>query len=575
MKILLILSLIPITQKKKIKKIILANLILVFLEILSVSLILPFLIFLTNKKELLFQFQFLNNFSQTELVISSIIVLALIYTKKNIYSFFVLKYNAKFIYYTTRELSNFLFNSYLKKPYGYFSNINSSIAIRNVIQDVNTYSGSILFPLIIIISEILIFIILSSFLIIFNTLIFLSVFISVLFFLLIIYLLIKKKLKKWGDISHTFYAKKIFNTKQGIEGIKEIILNNSSNYFFSIFKNDNNILIRSDIKKTVYLNFPKLMLEIFMVYTFVVVIFILNLLQYSFEDILITLGFFTATAFRIMPSFLRISSNLNAIKFNLPTLDNLKKEIYLCEKSNSDISKNNFQFDYYKFNSLNFVNVEYKYKNIDSYIFKNLNFKFCKGDKIGIFGSSGAGKSTFLDLFTGLTQPNEGSIETDSGVSIFKNTRLWQSLIGYVPQKPYILDGTIKQNIIFNNEEDVVNDDIIYELLRILDLNDFVLSLPNKLNQHIAEQGNKLSGGQLQRIAIARALFRKPKILVLDEVTNALDLMTEEKILDNIFSNYSYESIILISHNKESLKRCNKIYSLSDKKLILESDNGK
>jgi ABC-type bacteriocin/lantibiotic exporter with double-glycine peptidase domain len=99
--------------------------------------------------------------------------------------------------------------------------------------------------------------------------------------------------------------------------------------------------------------------------------------------------------------------------------------------------------------------------------------------------------------------------------------------------------------------------------------------LPNKLNQHIAEQGNKLSGGQLQRIAIARALFRKPKILVLDEVTNALDLMTEEKILDNIFSNYSYESIILISHNKESLKRCNKIYSLSDKKLILESNNGK
>ena len=190
-----------------------------------------------------------------------------------------------------------------------------------------------------------------------------------------------------------------------------------------------------------------------------------------------------------------------------------------------------------------------------------------RGDKIGIFGESGSGKSTFIDIFSGLIKPNAGEILKDN-ISIYNDLSSWQSLLGYVPQKPYIIDSTIKNNITFKLDSSSVDDEKLFKILSLVELKEHISTLKDGVNEEIGENGTKMSGGQLQRIALARALYKTPKILILDESTNALDNITENKVLENLNSSNLFDILIIISHKASSLKFCNKIFELKNKNFI-------
>ena len=227
-----------------------------------------------------------------------------------------------------------------------------------------------------------------------------------------------------------------------------------------------------------------------------------------------------------------------------------------------EINKQNIpkKFD---FEEICFDNVFFKYNsNEKSFFLKNLNLKIKKKDKIGVMGKTGSGKTTMINLLTGLLSPDKGHILINKKKDFYIDS--WQNALSYVPQNIYITNSSIKFNITFKDTLSAEEEEKLDDVLKKVQLYDFVNSLENKVNTLLGESGNNLSGGQSQRLGIARALYKDSQIIILDEATSALDESTEEKILDTIYSTTNEKTVISISHKKSSLRYCNKIYEVKD-----------
>tara|TARA_B100000886_G_scaffold332817_1_gene285979 strand:- start:209 stop:991 length:783 start_codon:yes stop_codon:yes gene_type:complete len=232
---------------------------------------------------------------------------------------------------------------------------------------------------------------------------------------------------------------------------------------------------------------------------------------------------------------------------------------------NEKVDSQIIQDDNFQFESLILRNVSYSYsssnKNKD-YILKNVDLDLVKGNKIGIKGKTGSGKTTLINLITGLIRNYEGKIllnDHDFNVNLIN----WQNKIGYVSQLVYLADESALFNITLTDKKNV-DFDKIQKILKIVGLYDFFNSLPKKLETRVGERGSQLSGGQCQRLGIARALYREPSIIILDEATSALDQLTENSILKSLFVNNKDKTIITISHRNEALKFCNKVIEVKN-----------
>ena len=201
---------------------------------------------------------------------------------------------------------------------------------------------------------------------------------------------------------------------------------------------------------------------------------------------------------------------------------------------------------------------------------QNVNIEISKGTSVGIIGRSGAGKSTLVDIILGLLKPKSGQIIID-GENMDKKKTIWQTQIGYVPQNIYLLDDTIKNNIIFGINEEDTDEILLAEVIEMAQLKNLINSLPDNIHSIVGNRGAKLSGGEKQRIGIARALYNKPKIMILDEATSSLDIDNENKILNEIYQSKKDKTLIIISHRNNTVKYCDSIYVMENGKVI---DNG-
>ena len=265
------------------------------------------------------------------------------------------------------------------------------------------------------------------------------------------------------------------------------------------------------------------------------------------------LSVLAVSIYKIIPSLNKISNSFQAIQFfSAPFYDIIK---FL----NIDTDKVN-PINKIEFNLINYKNVTFRYGEKD--IFRNINFKIEKGDFIGINGSSGSGKSTLIKILCGLLIPNNISLTIDNKPFKIKNLK---NLFSYAPQDPSILDENIYKNISFQFDENKIDKNKIDRILKKVDLK---LGFDNLTKQKLGENGIKISGGQKQRVLIARAIYHEKKILILDESTSNLDPKTEIKILELLKSLNKEITIIFISHKKDSLKYCNKIYEISEGKIL-------
>lgn len=285
------------------------------------------------------------------------------------------------------------------------------------------------------------------------------------------------------------------------------------------------------------------------------------------------LSAFAVAAIRVMPGTNRINTYLSEIAYAQPCLDylyenltaNMKMDVNgsvtgLTADGQGQAARTSLQ------DKIVLDHITYAYPNTDKNIFTDAHMEVKKGQSVGIMGPSGAGKSTVVDILLGLLRVQAGTITCD-GVDIFDNYADWLGKIGYIPQSIYLIDESIRDNIAFGIDADQIDDKRIWEVLEEAQLKDFVQELPEGLDTTIGDRGVRISGGQRQRLGIARALYHNPEILVFDEATSALDSDTEKAVMDAINSFHGRKTMVIIAHRLNTIAKCDVIYKVEGEKI--------
>lgn len=547
----------------------------VFLEALGISAVLPLIFTITENNiyekypQFSMIFEIINYPEKNLLVVYAVSFFVSIFFIKNFFLSFLTILNNKFVYGLSKELSNSLFRRYLNFDYQQFLKKNSGKLMRNILNEINQFTVGIMMPLITIVTEIILFLTVFYILISyepFGTLI-IFVFLSIIF--LSIFLPLKKKLKLWGKERQKNEGCKIDILNQGLQNFKDIKIFGVEKLFIKKYKifNSNSILLTRN--QVIIQQLPKYIFEIFAILSVSFLLIYFSLKGFETSQITSVLGLYMASIFRLMPSFNRILSSLQSLRFAKPILENLYdvfSETDKNEKFHYEVL-NNLDFEKIKFEKeIEFKKVNFSYK--DKIIFKNLDIKIFKNDFIGILGDSGSGKSTFIDLFSRLLSPQTGQIILDQNINLLDKIyeKKWQSIISYVPQKVAIFNDSIYSNITLS-EKLIKDDEFFNQVVLKCNLNKFINNLKDKEFTKIGSGEMGLSGGQIQRIGIARAIYKKPKILILDEATNALDEENENLIMKLINSFKNEITVIIISHKKDLLINCSRIFKIKQGEL--------
>ena len=315
------------------------------------------------------------------------------------------------------------------------------------------------------------------------------------------------------------------------DSIKEINVFNKNLFFENIFNKSNHEIYKINKKFHVVQGLPKVFYEFIGVLLLMALIVIMTFSLKEKDIIIAFLALAGASAFRLIPSANRILVAYQYLGFAKKSLSLINQE--LKNNSLNNINKKR-QIDFQ--NKIEFKNVSFKYKDRDSYVLKDVNLKINKSDKFLIYGETGSGKSTFIELLLGLLKPTTGSIEVDNN-DVNLNFKEWCKHIGYIPQKVTLIDGSILSNIAFGIEENKIDFNLVKEAVSLSEISSLIERLPNGINTNVGEFGSNLSGGQIQRLGIARAIYRNPDMLILDEATNALDEEMEQKVFQTFWKN--------------------------------------
>ena len=549
-----------------------------FLEVLTLSLLLPVLstfmetdIILSNFITSFFpdSYSLLDNDAKLEFLL---LLFVGVYLLKNLISFWFTYTKFSLIFKVRASVTKNLYLSYIKKPYDFFLNFNSSLAMRNFQEEIPMLTRMI-FSIITLMQDVVVTAAIFIFLFLINAKVTISVFLAVTIVGSIYFFFIKKILVRWS-MSRIFYENlKIKNILESFQSIKEIKIFNKEINSLNLFDYNNKMSIINTRKERTLAQMPKIFFEILIIGLLALSFFYLLKNGQTSGEIITILGIYFFSAIRILPSFNRIVVSLGDYSTCYPSVEAIYAEIKKLESikfnkiiDKSDKDKLNFS------NEISLENISFQYANSSRLILKDINLKIKKNSIIGIFGKTGDGKSTLMNIITGLLNPTLGSIYCDN-LDIANNKRSWQNLIGYVAQNVYLPDDTIENNIRFENfstqsDKDYKKDnDYLFKVIDDSGLTEFVHDLENGLQTMTGESSLKISGGQKQRIGIARAIFRNPDILLLDEATSSLDSKTEKEILTRLEKLKNKMSIIIISHKKDNFKICDQVFELKDGKL--------
>lgn len=538
----------------------------VFLETLSIGLIIPLIQIILSDEASLRYLKIINStnlvqIDNSNLLIFSLASIVILYTLKAFFLSFFSYIENKLLSKIKVNLSKRLFSIYINSSFLFHIKTNTSELTRNLldlkrITAILTASSTLL-------TEFLVLICVMLLLFYYEPTGTLAVITIFSLFALVFYLKVQKNARQWGMIRKDMQAKIINNINNSFRSIKEIKMFNKENFFINNFFENSKKEIDAELNKQAFINsLPRFWFEWLAVISLISLLIIMFYLKdYNEEKIIPIIGLFAAASFRLMPSIVRIMQTLQKIKFNLPIIEGVLEEI----KNKNDLSQLNIvsknKLFTKNFKTIQFHKINFKYDDSDQSIIKNLSFEIKKNETLGISGKSGSGKTTLLNIISGLLKINSGKIFVDDKL-IEGSIKFSKNVIGYVPQRVYLLDDTIKNNIAFGESESSINNEKIIDLIDGIKLKGLIDQSIKGIDSNIGEFGDKLSGGQIQRLGLARALYLSPEILILDESTNALDSETEKSIFDYLLKIKSKISIIIVSHKKSILEKCDKIIEL-------------
>lgn len=555
-------------QKRTFFVLLFLNLVNSLIEILSLSSILPLFYFI-NYEEKISSF-YINNklpfyiFIQSStniLLLIFILLIIFVYFIKFIFVLYFNKFNFNFIKNIQFSITDKIYNNYMNKDLLYFTKVNSSDIIKNILYEPQIFSVNHLLPLVQLITEnfVIIFLFISLLLInpfytIFNLIL---VSISSLF----IIKFSKSKIDYFGKLRVNNEGKRLKNLQESLNGLKEIRINQSQNFFKNIFSKLNLDVLNASEGLSFNQIIPRQFLELIIIISLCLGVLSMKYFNYTNATIISVLTLFGISTFRILPSINRVINFYQSIKFSMPSLEILFNCI---NDSKNNIQDNSGLSMPDHINNFSILNGSFSYDK--KIIFSNLNLSIKKGEFIGILGSSGSGKTTLINIVLGLFNLSKGRFTIND--IYYDDISNIGKLVGYVPQKAFVFDDSIKNNIAFAVKNDEINEDLVWEVLDKVQLGNTIRNLPSGINSRISESGMNFSGGQIQRISIARALYKKPQILIFDEATASLDDLTENKIIETILQLKNESIIIFITHNTDLITNFDRVFEVKNSNLF-------
>jgi len=540
-----------------------------FLETFSISVIIPYISIITDPSSLNNSFwgewllTLFGDASTKQILVFLTAFLMLAFLLKNVYLYILEILQHQFAvknYYTT---SNKLFNIYINKPYSYFIYHNTS-EIITIITNHITKCFSMLQSILSLFTELVVMVLLIVAMLIMNWQITIFIFVLVGSLSLLLRIIIAPRLTKIGAESNRQHARMLQAVKQAFEGIKEIKVAQTEEAFLQLYQKAGKENVRLEKMKAQYSAAPSHIVETATIWG--ILIFVLIILNggQDMSNMFTQLTAMGLVVIRLTPCMNRVNRRLSSISFYKAAVMKLGDDVkeYLRQAVKEKTSQRQ-AVPFEQEIAVNSMTFRYPGTTVD--ILKDVSFKIKKGDRVGIIGASGNGKTTLVDLLMGYWEPTTGSITVD-GKDIHENLSGWYDHIGYIPQMIFMLDGTIYENVAFGQSD--ASEEVVMEALKQAHLDEFIASLPEGIYTMIGEKGIRLSGGQRQRIGIARALFHNPDVLIFDEATSALDSELESEIADTIYELSGEKTIIMIAHRHSTLRECDYIFEVEESKVI-------
>ena len=532
-------------------------------EALSIGSVFPLINLLISKEktniDLIDQILFSNNDENYESLVFFCVGVALIFVIKNLLLGFFGWYKVKITQNISKNLQIRLLRNYLSIPIDKFLTTNSSVMMRNINGEPKMLLKQMIIPFFILLQDVivsigLIILLISSF----STISAYSILFSILF-LYPLYLYSKTKLKTYSKKRLILTGKTLIFLRESVELIREIKIYNKAMFFLKRYSRSLEKLNFVNLNINFISLLPKLILEIILVVGVLsLLFFIVFVLNIKMIDIIPSLALIGAAFLKLVPSFIRILGQYQKIEYAKPTLNLIENTLIETNKNKQKINYENYSEE---FKTLELKNISHNFG--DKKVLDKINLKISKGDNILIQGKSGNGKTTLLNIISGLLKPISGKVKINDKDHDY--SRPVVTNLSFVKSENYFIDSNIIENIALKPINDLNNDEIkiIEKLITLVNMDEFL----NKLELEIGEKGNKLSDGQKQRLAIARALYNKPNILILDEATNSIDLNNEKIIFENILKTFSYLSIIFVNHRESNFLNNSKIFIIENGKI--------
>ena len=567
-----------LTRRQRLQAVVLLALMVIgmALEMLGISLVLPALMLMTRGVGTAGSpaahsiAHLLGNPTREQVVVWGMLALVGVYALKTVFLTFLLWRQMRFVYGVQAELSYRLLARYLHQPYLFHLHRNSAFLIRNATSELGLFSHILLGPALSFLAEGLVLAGIAAVLLIVEPVGTIIIAVSLATVAYIFHLSSHRLVSDWGSARHAHEGRRIQCLQQGLGGIKDVLLLAREQYFLDQYQTHNLAVARASRNHDTLHQTPRLALELLAVLGLAIFVLFKIRSGVAVESLVPTIGLFAAAAFRIMPSANRVIAAVHHVQYAFPALAALYDEL---SPANVAVAPHGDATPLTLQHSIRMTDVTFVYPGAATPALSQIELTIACGTTVGFIGGSGAGKTTLVNVLLGLLPPDSGRVEVDGG-DIARQLRNWQRTIGYVPQAIFLTDDSLRRNIAFGIPADLIDEAAVRDAVGAAQLEEFVASLPEGLDTPVGERGVRLSGGQLQRIGIARALYHDPSVLVLDEATSCLDTLTERSVMRAVGALHGEKTIIIVAHRLSTLQDCDRVFRLEAGRLVAEGDAG-
>ena len=537
-----------------------------FLETISLGIVVPIIGILTQddyQQKYPFIVDIFGNLSREELISAVMVAMVLIYIVRSLFLFWSLWIQKGFSASVSGRLSQSLFSTYLRQPYMFHLQRNSSTLMRNA-KNATAIVTCGVDPFLVLLTDGLVAIAMFALLIAVEPVGTLAVLLVFGLSTFVFQRTTRRRIDNWGYQVDYHETKILQHLQEGFGGAKDVKVLGRENEFLSQHEKHLGESIRINRIYNVILTLPRSFMEIITIVGLCLLVVSMVVRGRELADIVPILGLFAAAAFRVMPSINRLLMATQTLIFNRSIIASVYQD-FLLDSPDSLTVKSNTKFA----SQLELMDVSFQYPTAATASLQNVSLVVKRGEAVGFVGPSGAGKSTLVDVILGLFAPTSGVVKVD-GQDVQQNLRNWQNQIGYVPQAIYLTDDTLRRNVAFGLNDENIDDNLVRDAIRLAQLEDFVATLPEKLDTVVGERGVRLSGGQRQRIGIARALYHNPSVLVLDEATSSLDTPTEHGVMQAVQALQGSKTVLIVAHRLSTVEYCDRLYKIENARITEE-----